>query len=243
MPSNAPLGAVSVQVTMAVRAAIFLRSRGRIQRRNLRRKQRRRGTGIVTDFVSAAASPQRPERLGGSWTGGHHLGTGLGAVPSDINPPAAGNLPVKTEVFVGGVSAALAYSGRSPCCSGLDQIVSHSSCETCNRVLFPWWCAPRNHREQRRHHGNSAKAGAACSDAFNPLEQPSSPVNRSGIVAAGLDQTVNVIVDTAVEPFGLRHAGMFRSSANPYFFQPMFSLPAARFLHHLRCRQQFNYHP
>ena len=33
-----------------------------------------------------------------------------------------GNLPAKVEVFVGGMAAQVAYSGRSPCCAGIDQI-------------------------------------------------------------------------------------------------------------------------
>ena len=51
-------------------------------------------------------------------------GTGLGAgLNADNVAPQAGNLPTKVEVFVGGQAAAMAYTGRSPCCSGLDQIV------------------------------------------------------------------------------------------------------------------------
>lgn len=50
-------------------------------------------------------------------------GTGLGAVPDDTVAPTAGNLAAKVEVFVGGVSAQVTYSGRTPCCAGTDQIV------------------------------------------------------------------------------------------------------------------------
>ena len=54
-------------------------------------------------------------------------GTGLGPVTGGDNvAPSAGNLPVQADVFVGGVqvpAADVLYSGRSPCCAGLDQIV------------------------------------------------------------------------------------------------------------------------
>jgi len=49
--------------------------------------------------------------------------TGLGPIagPDNMAPPA-GTLPTPVEVWVGGEPAQVVYSGRSPCCSGLDQI-------------------------------------------------------------------------------------------------------------------------
>jgi len=51
-------------------------------------------------------------------------GTGLGRIQgSDTEPPAAGNIGSNSlMVYVGGVEVASIYHGRSPCCSGLDQI-------------------------------------------------------------------------------------------------------------------------
>jgi uncharacterized protein (TIGR03437 family) len=50
-------------------------------------------------------------------------GTGLAAaLNADKDAPTAGNLPVKVEIWVGGKSTAANYAGRTPCCSGLDQI-------------------------------------------------------------------------------------------------------------------------
>jgi hypothetical protein len=51
-------------------------------------------------------------------------GTGLGPVPADNVAPTAGNLSTKVEISVGGVPVTnILYSGRTPCCSGVDQIV------------------------------------------------------------------------------------------------------------------------
>ncbi|MEI9811987.1 MAG: hypothetical protein WDO18_04635 [Acidobacteriota bacterium] len=52
-------------------------------------------------------------------------GTGLGAINAPDNLPApAGDIPgVNVEIFVGGVLVTTTYAGRSPCCSGLDQLV------------------------------------------------------------------------------------------------------------------------
>jgi hypothetical protein len=82
------------------------------------------GPGVLQNFITAAnqpynqpAIPAQPGQVITLW------GTGLGAVTSDTVAPTAGNLPVQTEVFVGGVSAAVAYNGRTPCCAGIDQVV------------------------------------------------------------------------------------------------------------------------
>ncbi|MBI3666863.1 MAG: hypothetical protein HY236_11685, partial [Acidobacteria bacterium] len=51
-------------------------------------------------------------------------GTGLGPISAPDNvPPPAGDLAVPVEILVGGKPAAKQYSGRTPCCSGVDQIV------------------------------------------------------------------------------------------------------------------------
>ena len=83
------------------------------------------GPGAVENFVTAANQPlnlptvsAKPGQLVTLY------GTGLGPITTpDTEQPPAGNLPIKVEVFVGGISAAVAYSGRSPCCSGIDQVV------------------------------------------------------------------------------------------------------------------------
>jgi uncharacterized protein (TIGR03437 family) len=83
------------------------------------------GPGVIQNYVSATSLPVNSRSV--SAMPGQIVemyGTGLGpSLNADNQPPQAGNLPVKTEVFVGGQPAAIAYSGRSPCCSGLDQFV------------------------------------------------------------------------------------------------------------------------
>jgi|SRR5579871_4736425 len=83
------------------------------------------GPGAVHNFVSQANQPLNSLKTtaapGDTIT---IYGTGLGPIttPDNVAPPA-GNLPVQVEAWVGGQAAIVAYSGRSPCCSGLDQIV------------------------------------------------------------------------------------------------------------------------
>jgi uncharacterized protein (TIGR03437 family) len=126
MPSNAPLGASSIQVIVGnfksnplpVRIAasafgIFTALGTGI------------GPGILQNFVAADNQPiNSPTVTAQNGQAITLWGTGLGPVTGGDNvAPKVGNLPVKVEVFVGGVSAPVLYSGRTPCCSGTDQIV------------------------------------------------------------------------------------------------------------------------
>lgn len=126
MPSNAPLGAASLQVIYnnvksnytPVRIAgsafgIFTALGAGI------------GPGILQNYVAPDNQPINSPKIAAQpgqvitlW------GTGLGAVTGGDNvAPPVGSLPVQVEVFTGGRPAAVLYSGRTPCCAGTDQIV------------------------------------------------------------------------------------------------------------------------
>jgi len=230
MPSNAPLGRVSVMVTysgqtsnpspltvVASNFGVFSVNSAGV------------GPGIVTDFVSAASQPLNalnsvafPGQVITIW------GTGLGAVPSDVVPPTAGNLAAATEVFVGGVSAPVAYHGRSPCCSGLDQIVVTLPANTPTGCYVPVVVRTAGTNVSNAVTMAIAAPGAsACSDPFNALEQPFIAGQSAGIVALErFNQTVNVIVPTASNTISDSvFAGMFSTSRSPFFFQALFALP------------------
>jgi uncharacterized protein (TIGR03437 family) len=125
MPSNTPLGTVSVRVqvngaksnpmparTVSYSPGIFsVLSSGA-------------GPAVAQDFVTQTQqpvnslfAPATPGQTVTLWA------TGLGPVSADNVAPAAGSLPVSIEVYVGGILAQKQYSGRSPCCAGTDQIV------------------------------------------------------------------------------------------------------------------------
>jgi uncharacterized protein (TIGR03437 family) len=127
MPSNAPLGVASVQVVVggqksnlapvqiaASQFGVFTALGTGI------------GPGILQNFITAANQPINATNIAAQTGQAIVLwGTGLGPVSGADNvAPPTGNLPgVKVEVFVGGVSAQITYAGRTPCCSGTDQIV------------------------------------------------------------------------------------------------------------------------
>jgi uncharacterized protein (TIGR03437 family) len=125
MPSATPVGAVSVRVTYnglksnPMTTVVAQSAPGVFSARGTGF-----GPGIFFNFVSQSSQPINSPTVAAQPGQVITLyGTGLGPVPSDTVAPTAGNLPTKVEVFVGGVSAAVQYSGRTPCCSGLDQIV------------------------------------------------------------------------------------------------------------------------
>jgi uncharacterized protein (TIGR03437 family) len=126
MPSNAPLGAASIQVV----AGSFPSNMAPVRIVNndfgvFTALGTGAGPGILQNYITAGNQPINSPTI--TAQNGQVItlwGTGLGPVPYGDNvAPKAGNLPVQTEVFVGGVSAAVAYSGRTPCCSGVDQVV------------------------------------------------------------------------------------------------------------------------
>jgi hypothetical protein len=68
---------------------------------------------------NSTAVTARPGQIVTLW------GTGLGAgLNADNVAPQPGNLPTPIEIFVGGKAVTnIQYSGRTPCCVGVDQIV------------------------------------------------------------------------------------------------------------------------
>lgn len=126
MPSNAPLGNASLQV-------LFNNARSNMSPVRITTTAfgiftalgTGLGPGILQNYIAANNQPINSPTI--SATPGQTItlwGTGLGPVTFPDNvAPTAGSLPVKVEVFVGGVSAPVLYSGRTPCCSGVDQVV------------------------------------------------------------------------------------------------------------------------
>jgi len=126
MPSKAPVGMASVQVTFnnlksnmapvqiaPSQVGIFTATGTGI------------GEGVLWNFISQKDQPVNSPTI--TAKSGQVItlwATGLGPVSyADNIAPTAGNLPVQVQVFVGGQPATVQYSGRSSCCAGVDQIV------------------------------------------------------------------------------------------------------------------------
>ncbi|HEX5227379.1 MAG TPA: hypothetical protein VFW44_06695 [Bryobacteraceae bacterium] len=116
-------------------------------------------TNTPVNSLQAAANPGQTEIL---------YVTGLGPISSpDADAPPVGNLATPVEVWVGGVPATVTYSGRSPCCSGLDQIdfvVPNSAPQGCWVPVS----VRTNHATVSNFVSMAIGAkGSACSDSSN----------------------------------------------------------------------------
>jgi uncharacterized protein (TIGR03437 family) len=172
LPSNAPLGAVSLRVTYnnakSNPSPIFVvhDSPGVItftgSGSGAAALQNVAGDGSLTLNSNAnSATPGQTEQV--------YL-TGLGPIAAPDNQPPPVSVPLTpVEVWVGGVPATVTYSGRSPCCSGLDQI---DFVVPSNAPLGCW--VPLQVRTSKATVSNGgsmaiAANGGACSEPDNPL--------------------------------------------------------------------------
>jgi uncharacterized protein (TIGR03437 family) len=232
LPSNTPLGAASVRVTynnaasnpVPIRVAASSFGIFSVSGAGL-------GPGILQNFVAQNQQPinslQQAAQPGQTLT---LWGTGLGAVAFPDNvPPTAGNLPVRTEVFVGGQSAAVTYNGRSPCCAGIDQVVLQLP----SNVPLGCW-VPVYVRTAGTNVSNFvtiaiSKDGSPCSDPANSLASALVSGGKIGAFAAArftIHNDVGVLKagDATTDVIG----GYLAQEKNAAFnFNPMFSLPPA----------------
>jgi uncharacterized protein (TIGR03437 family) len=229
MPSNAPLGAVSIRVTYnnfksnPMTAVISASAFGIFAARGIGF-----GPGILQNFVSQSVQPinsptiaAKPGQVMTLW------GTGLGAVASDVVAPVPGSLPTAVEVFVGGVSAPIAYSGRTPCCAGIDQIVFTVPA---NAPLGCW--VPVAIRTGGSTVSNMVTMaitpdGSSCFDSF-----PAPPLVKAGTHGAVLAMRTQTRQDTGTKiPIDVN--GDYLASYavqvpdSPFPFQPLLSAPPA----------------
>ncbi|HYL73572.1 MAG TPA: hypothetical protein VEU96_05175 [Bryobacteraceae bacterium] len=224
MPSNAPLGQVTMRVVngnfktppISVRVVtdsfgIFSVNPGGL------------GPGVMQNFVSASSTPVNTPTVAAQ--PGQTIilyGTGLGAgLNADNVAPQAGNLATKTEVFVGGQIAATQYTGRSPCCAGLDQIVFQVPQ---NAPLGCW--VPVQIRTSGTTVSNTvtmaiSSDGSPCTDSANALTTPFLAGQKIGLVAL-LRTDVN-------EDVGLKKTGNVKTDVAMMTFQQENPLPAAPF--------------
>jgi uncharacterized protein (TIGR03437 family) len=229
MPSNAPLGMASVRVTynsarsnpMPVR---IVNSAFGIFTANSAGD----GPGILQNAVDSAVpinSLQTPAKPGGVeilW------GTGLGPAtfPDNVAPKPV-NLPVETEVFVGGIKAAVQYNGRSPCCSGIDQVVFTVPENAPRGCWVPVYVRTGGTAVSNFVTMAISDDGAPCQEPGNALASALIKGGTTGIysparIAVRQDVNVETTHDTSVDELGAYQA---RERAGPFNFNPMFSLP------------------
>jgi uncharacterized protein (TIGR03437 family) len=229
MPSTAPTGMVSIQVTfngqksnmspvvVAINAPAIYTSTGAGL-----------GPGSIQNFVSVAVQPTNSAKLTAKpgqvvtlWL------TGLGPVANDTVAPTVGNLPFKVEVWVAGIPATVQYSGRTSCCAGIDQIDFTVPANAPNSCFAP---------VQVRVAGTAVSAavtmaidsqGNACADPNPTTTSYARGANIGTMVLIRRTFHVDASGNTAAEDVTVDQAlGDFeKSSGADYAFDPSAALP------------------
>ncbi len=230
MPSNTPLGLVSVRVTFnnirsnASTVRIVNSSFGFFSA-----TASGTGPGAFQNFISTDNQPlnstQVTAKPGQVITA---YGTGLGPVSGADNvAPTPGNLPTAVEVTVGGQSAKVMYSGRSPCCSGLDQIVFQVPDNASAGCWVPVYIRTGAAITSSAVTIAVDQQGAAC--AQDPLTQTFLNGGKAGIVSlvrsavrqdVGVKATSDVTTDFFIYDLTQQKGGTFN-------FSPWFSIAPA----------------
>lgn len=227
--SDAPLGAVSVRVTFDGQAGNF--SPAEVVETSFGAfaiSSAGFGPGIVQNFISESEQPinsaiatARPGQTVILWGSG--LGAGLNA---DNIAPVAGDLPVDIEIWVGGKPAAVRrYGGRSPCCSGVDQLVFDLPADAPVGCYVPIHVRVNGVLSNTVTIAISNDPAAPCADPWNPLDA-ARPGGRIGVILLARVHTTTPLprLDFASDML----AAFFQDEpAGPWHFNRMYSLPPA----------------
>jgi uncharacterized protein (TIGR03437 family) len=228
MPSTAPLGKVSIRVTYNSSVSNPVPAQVVNTAFGLFAIAGGAGPGAIQNFVSADSQPINS--LQAAATPGQTMiayGTGLGPItaPDNLAPPA-GTFPIATQVFVGGVQAAVQYSGRSPCCSGLDQVVFQIPSTAATGCWVPVYMTAGGVTSNAVTIAIGAN-GQSCSEPSNALAQRFVSGGKIGTVRLfrsstlediGTDSPLEVASDFIVSDFANVPGG-------PFAFASLFSQP------------------
>lgn len=221
MPSNAPLGWVSVKV-------VYNNARSNPSPVYVVNDS----VGIFTSTgtgIGPGALP--PNSLANSAKPGQTVtlyATGLGPLTApDNQAPPPGSLPTPVELWVGGIPASVSYSGRSPCCAGLDQV------SFAVPAAAPQGCwVPIYIRTSHAAVSNFASLainskGGACSDSSNSFSsaiQSGGSFGTLSLIRMVVHEDVGVNAPVDVSNDFVTYSAQ-KLPASPYAFLPFYSAP------------------
>ena len=154
-------------------------------------------------------------------------GTGLGAgLNADNLEPQTGDLPVDVEIWVGGRKVTnKRYSGRSSCCAGIDLIVFDLPDDTPAGCYVPIQVRTGGVVSNSVSIAVSAD-GAACSDSSNPLSQLIRTGGNLGLILANrVNALMNFIKSEPEETVEFAVASFRRENGGPFAYNALASLP------------------
>jgi uncharacterized protein (TIGR03437 family) len=228
LPSNAPLGTLSLRVKVGTAQSNPLTMRAVASSLGIfTARGTGVGPGVLQNFVTQANQPvnapqvaAKPGQVITLW------GTGLGAVASDTVAPAAGDLPVTVEVFVGGKLAPKLYSGRAPCCAGTDQIVFQLAADTPTGCWVPVYVKTASTVVSNvvtmaiTADGSPCREGLAATALMQGGKMGLLAPMRVDIRQSTVDGNLDMRTDFVI-------ARLANEAAGPFPFNPMVSLPPA----------------
>ncbi len=187
------------------------------------------GPGVIQNFISGASQPNNSLVIPAS--PGQVLiiwGTGLGPVtfPDNVAPTVV-NIATPVTVTIGGQPAAVAYAGRTPCCSGIDQV---NVTVPANAPFGCWVPVSINAGgvvSNTTTMAIAAPGAASCSDPGNPLSTlVRTPGTQAFIHVEQANDIENINTATPVtEALDYVYSRFYTRPDSPYNFDPYMSYP------------------
>jgi len=189
------------------------------------------GPGSIQNYVSATslplnslATPAAPGQIVEIW------GTGLGPVtfPDNVTP-TPGNVSTPVTVTIGGQAATVLYSGRSPCCAGVDQVNVYVPA---NAPLGCWVPVSVNAGGVVSNVTTMAIAAAgatSCDDTGNPLSKlVRTPGTQAFIHVEQFNDIENINTATPItQALEYVYSRFYIRPNSPFNFDPYLSYPPA----------------
>lgn len=189
------------------------------------------GPGAFQNFISSANEPVNssvvPAAPGQTVV---LYGTGLGPVTFPDNvAPTVGNVSTPVAVTIGGQPGNVLYSGRSPCCAGLDQITVTLPGNVPPGCWVPVTVNAGGTVSNTATLAIAAPGAAACSDPANPLSSLVLTAGTQAFISLNqVDEIQNVETPTPLAGVQSQlYSRFFTRPASPYNFDPYESYPPA----------------
>lgn len=189
------------------------------------------GPAVIQNFVSQTNQPINslantalPGQVITIW------GTGLGPVtfPDNVAPTVA-NVAAPVTVTIGGQPATVAYSGRTPCCAGIDQIVATVPPNVPLGCWVPVSINAGGAVSNTTTMAISAAGGTACNDPGNPLSAlVANPGTQAFIHVEQINDIENVTTPTPVrQALNYVYTRFYTRPDSSFNFDPYMSWPPA----------------
>lgn len=186
------------------------------------------GPGIIQNYISTAnqpinssIAPAAPGQVITIW------GTGLGPVTFPDNvAPTAGNVAAPVTVTIGGQAAAVAYSGRTPCCSGVDQVVATVPANAPLGCWVPMVVNAGGVVSNTATLAIAAPGASSCNDPGNPLSAlVRTPGSQAFIHLERVDSVQNNTASPVLKTVDNLYSRFYTRPDSPYNFDPYLSYP------------------